>query len=196
MEPKPMATPNLSGLIKSKPRPSAPTVPASPEPQTVIQQPAGDKRGKSLVQKPAVARASEGQTAEPVRPRRAVGEKQPPARYTRSISLYLPRSIHAALAKQAAASGMSRTAIILRAVNAHHQDLSSWLSTDESRPEVSAEGLFDVPQDARSTEPVVQTALRVTDAQLNAMDALAETMGIKRSHVMVAALRAELHLSR
>lgn len=194
MEPQPMKTPDLSGLIKAKPR-RAPTPPAERTTHVVSEQPSS----------PAEATATPEQPAEPELPKPA---KRPAAdhapgrsrsqiaqpRYTRSISLYLPRSIHATLATRATDTGQTRTAIILRAVSTHHRELRAWIGDDNAAP--TAGGLFDVPQDARSTEPVVQTALRVTDAQLAAMDELARQLGVRRSHIMVAALRAELAGSR
>lgn len=194
MEPKPMTTPDLSGLIKSKVR--RPPVPSAPVPAAQAA-PAVEQQSPSRPDREKVTRApNPATTSAPPRPAAAprkapVGEeRRPPAKYTRSISLYLPRSIHAALAQRAADTGQTRTAMILRAVNTHHEDLQAWLDDQGSTPVVG--GLFDVPQDARATEPVVQTALRVTDAQLAAMDELASQLGVRRSHVMVAALRASL----
>lgn len=192
MEPKPMKTPDLSGLIKAKPR-RAPTTP-----------PPADRTTHVVSERPASPAEAEDTPARPAEPEPRKLARHPAAdhtpgrsksqiaqpRYTRSISLYLPRSIHATLASRATDTGQTRTAIILRAVSTHHRDLRAWIGDDNGVPATG--GLFDVPQDARATEPVVQTALRVTDAQLTAMDELARQLGVRRSHIMVAALRAEL----
>lgn len=205
MEPKPMTTPDLAGLIRARPKPSA----TAASPPTVAEPP--DQREHQVS---ALNKSPEGAPSPPIRPttdRRSRQAARPAAgprpsvrdalspsagagrtTYTRSISLYLPRSVHTSLRLQAQARGISRTALILKAVNAHHESLGEWLTPD-SDPQGAGGGLFAVPQDSRAAEPVMQTALRVTDAQLSALDDLATRFGIRRSHVMVAALRAELN---
>ncbi len=206
MEPKPMITPDLAGLIRTRPKPSAravaqPIVAAEP-PAEQESQPSALRAPSDEAPSPSIRVSAERRARRAPRPAASLRQSARdapspsagtgPTAYTRSISLYLPRSVHTSLRLQAQARGISRTALILKAVNAHHESLGEWLTPD-SDPQDAAGGLFAVPQDSRAAEPVMQTALRVTDAQLSALDDLATRFGIRRSHVMVAALRAELN---
>lgn len=198
MDPKPMKTPDLSGLLKARPRqlrrtsvaapadvPATPPEPISADPVSEVPHHVRAVDSTAVTEMPAKEQAGGARSL-------AEAQPEPPGRrYTRSISIYLPRSLHAALGKHAEASGQTRTAIILRAVSLHHQELSGWIVRDDE--DLAEGGLFEVPQRGRAVEPVVQTALRVTDEQLAAMDELARQLNVRRSHIMVAALRAEQH---
>lgn len=198
--PHPMATPNLADLLAKKPatapsrRGVPPTVaqpattsaldtapqPAHPDNTTVPAAPRSAAADPNPVAPPApVGQAS---TA-------AAGERR---EYLRSIALYLPRTIHQQLGGAAAELGTTRTALILAAVNSTHERLGAAL-TATTAPARSHD-LFTVPQNKTSTEPSVQTTIRVTDAQHSAITALVAENHTNRSRLVTTAL--QLHLRK
>ena len=110
--------------------------------------------------------------------------------YLRTIALYIPRSLHRTLGERADATGTTRTALILTAVNQRHQDLPSALRISA---DATAGDLFDIPQQRADKEPSVHTTIRVTDRQLTAIDHLVQQLETNRSALVAAALR--LHLN-
>ncbi len=112
--------------------------------------------------------------------------------YLRSIALYLPRTIHQQLGSAAAELGTTRTALILGAVNSTHEHLGVAL-TATTAP-ARSQDLFAVPQNKTSTEPSVQTTIRVTDAQYAAITALVAEHHTNRSRLVTTAL--QLHLRK
>jgi hypothetical protein len=108
----------------------------------------------------------------------------------------LPRSVHQQLKAQAAADVTTATALILAAVNATHGRIGDLLEEDRESAAGPAGGgtdLFEIPQARRVAEPKVQTTIRVTDAQLQAITELAATHYANRSQLITASLR--LHLT-
>ena len=117
----------------------------------------------------------------------------PTRQYLRIKSVYLPRSLHQRLGKYATAQKTTRTALILAAVNHTHSRLGSYLATG-SGPSGSASvnDLFDIPQLKKDAEPAVQTTIRITDRQHQAIEALVAQLGTNRSQLVAAALRLYL----
>lgn len=109
--------------------------------------------------------------------------------YLRIKSIYLPRSLHQRLGEHATARKTTRTALILTAVNQTHSQLGSYLATDNTTSG-GADGndLFDIPQHKKDTEPAVQTTIRITDRQHQAIETLLAQFGTNRSQLVVAAL--------
>lgn len=192
--PQPMATPNLAELLtkKSAKPPSergvsspiaVPTLDAAP--------PAGPDvvEGPTAEQGVAKSSAPAGPQAFSVQaPTASVGEQR---EYLRSIALYLPRTLHQQLGAAAADVGGTRTALILGAINSTHARLGPALAAPA--PIVHRDDLFVVPQNKPSSEPSVQTTIRVTDAQYAAITALVAEHHTNRSRLIATAL--ELHLA-
>lgn len=86
---------------------------------------------------------------------------------------------------------MTNTALILEAINKTHLRLDEQIKPPA--PPATTD-LFDVPQRRTPAEPTVQTTIRVTDQQLAAIENLASTHNVSRSHIIAAALR--LHLTQ
>lgn len=190
--PSPMPTPDLAGLLRRTPDPPPPV--ASPE-----EEPPADLRDEPSGTDDSTSVAAGTAPAQPKRrpPRTAASSKPTlgpgPGRrqYLRSIAVYLPRSVHQQLRAQAAARGTTATALMLEAVNSTHDRLADTLA----RAQVDEDGgqnLFDIPQARGVSEPTVQTTIRVTDSQHQALAALAATHDVNRSQLIAAALR--LHL--
>ena len=185
-----MATPNLAALLTKK----SATLPtdrgvSSPTPPT---------------EPPAGLADMEGPTAEP-RPPESPGPVNPPVlsgaptasvgdqrEYLRSIALYLPRTLHQQLGSAAAERGATRTALILDAINSTHTRLGPALAAPT--PPVGSDHLFVVPQNKPTPEPSVQTTIRVTDAQYEAITALIAEHHTNRSRLITTAL--QLHLAQ
>ena len=210
--PQPMRTPDLAGLL-SKPR--RPPTPAAVEPPAVddAQPPApeDDRRQSAVVHAQAdvappaapAESADEAPSTPAPKPRaRATAgapaaaaptrSDPPPVRqYLRSIGVYLPRAVHQRLSAQADRDGTTRTALILAAVNATHERLDEFLAADDTT-DGNPGDLFDVPQRRARPEPTMQTSIRVSDAQLEALDRLAATHATNRSRILTAALTGYL----
>lgn len=192
----PMPTPDLAGLLRRAPRlvPAPASTVETPvqqqEPtarsQTAPARPQASDRSAPSVPKPAV------QPLETRSPSQARGRRQ----YLRSITLYLPRSIHQQLKVVALEQDTTSTALILSAVNATHQRVGEALKSRSAASEGSAGAglaLFEIPQARRREEPAVETTIRVTDAQFEAMKDLAARHETNRSQLITASLR--LHLT-
>jgi hypothetical protein len=207
--PRPMNTPDLAGIL-GKPRRRA-----TPPPPVVTEEPvrvsAGDEApeadqtvrpadqvdvaapsGRSVA---SLSRARDSKSSrqgggERTRAAEAdvvVQEDEDTRRYLRTMTVYLPRSTYRRLQVEAERRQMSRTALLLIAVNEMHDRL----------PELLAEAplprgaLFDVPQArAPKVEPNTQTSIRVTDQQLSILEALGKQHGTTRSRVLAAAFDA------
>ncbi len=190
--PSPMPTPDLAGLLRRTPDPPPPV--ASPE-----EEPPADLRDEPSETDDSTSAAAGTAPAQPKRrpPRTAASSKptlgpEPGRRqYLRSIAVYLPRSVHQQLRTQAAARGTTATALMLEAVNSTHDRLADTLARAQV-DEDSAHNLFDIPQARGVSEPTVQTTIRVTDSQHQALAALAATHDVNRSQLITAALRLYL----
>ena len=109
--------------------------------------------------------------------------------YLRIKSIYLPRSLHQRLGEQAISRKTTRTALILTAINHTHSQLGSYLATDGgSSGGGGVDDLFDIPQHKKDAEPAVQTTIRITDRQHQAIETLVEKYGTNRSQLVTAAL--------
>lgn len=186
--PSPMPTPDLAGLLRRTPDPPPPV--ASPE-----EEPPADLRDESSETDDFTSAAAGTAPAQPKRrpPRTAASSKPTlgpgPGRrqYLRSIAVYLPRGVHQQLRAQAAARGTTATALLLKAVNSTHDRLADTLA----RAQVDEDGghnLFDIPQARGVSEPTMQTTIRVTDRQHQALAALAATHDVNRSQLIATAL--------
>lgn len=186
--PSPMPTPDLAGLLAKPPRMPNQSRPVSEPPgesaQTAVAAP-----GETLAAAPTrVPPAStKPRQLKPERP----DDSAPRRQYLRSIAVYLPRSTHQAVAEKAEAAGTTRTALILAAVNATHEDLGAAPGDDE-HVEGGGGDLFDIPQRKAPSELTVQTSIRVTDRQLTAIDDLVARHGMNRSRLLTKALKLYL----
>ena len=185
--PSPMPTPDLAGLLAKPPRLPNRSQPVSQPPV-----------------EPAHAIAAPGETpaVAPTRvppastkPRQLKSERSddslPRRQYLRSIAVYLPRSTHQAVAQKAEATATTRTALILAAVNATHNDLGA-ATGDDDHVDGGGGDLFDIPQRKAPSELTVQTSIRVTDRQLKAIDDLVARYGMNRSRLLTKALKLYL----
>ena len=205
--PRPMDTPDLAGLL-AKPVRRGPSErheesvarpePPLPEPEANRETPA------AAVSLPTQERASESRaTSTPIESERKLpgsarnrrGRTATTAnidvdrQYLRSMSIYLPRSLHQRLGQRADVDGSTRTALILTAINRTHDTIGSALNPDRDG---TASDLFDIPQRAARKEPSVETTIRVTDRQLDAIDNLAAEHRVNRSRLISAALQVYL----
>lgn len=203
---RPMATPDLANLLKRPRRPAAEppsdapdsigvaalpdtatdeTEPKAPvairEEQTDAAQSGSDKTLRERKQrqpKPA------GHVVVSTEPSQTSGRQ-----YLRIKSIYLPRSLHQRLGEQAIARNTTRTALILTAINQTHSQLGSYLATAGGPSDAGGiDDLFDIPQHKKDAEPAVQTTIRVTDRQHQAIEALVDKYDTNRSQLVTAAL--------
>lgn len=172
-----MATPDLAGLLTNAPRQAKP--PQSPALASTAGVDTDAAEGG-----PPRQRAVRSETT-PDSPPAVTGPGR--RQYLRSITIYLPRSVHEQLATAAAARGTTRTALLLIAISATHAELGPALA--EQRGSEAQKGLFEIPQHRRVAEPAVQTTIRVTDSQLEAIEDLGRKYEASRSGLVVAALR-------
>lgn len=115
-------------------------------------------------------------------PHRLDGSRQ----YLRSKAVQLPRSIHRRLTEEASHRGTTATALMLTAVNSTYHLLPDAVGgAAANRP---TGGLFDIPQDRALQEPTVQTTLRMTDAQIEAIDELVKAISTNRSRLFATAV--------
>jgi hypothetical protein len=199
--PRPMATPDLAGLLSKPPRPVKilndpipAEIPPAGQPKTPMERPPEVQPPMEAVGAPTVALA-ETKARRPVRPKPSPPVQQPDAndgrpaerQYLRSIALYLPRSLYRTVGKHAESHSTTRTAVILTAVNHTHHQLSRELVADSPAARGGGD-LFDIPQERTEKEPSVQTSIRVTDQQLDAMDSLARKLETNRSRLIATAL--------
>lgn len=191
-----MPTPDLGGLLTKPTRP-APSIsrPAEPddsaqpvgneETEPAVRQPVGDRRDAdrpSALGGRARQRSARKDIEVEARPADSpVVERQ----YLRSIALYLPRSQHRRVAVEAQARGVTRTALMLAAINTAHQQLGVALAVSDPTDPTE---LFDIPQQQQPREPSTATTMRVTDRQLAALKALVNQHATSRSRLISVAL--------
>lgn len=104
--------------------------------------------------------------------------------YLRTKAVQLPRSVHRRLTEEASVRGTTATALMLTAINSTYHLLPEALR-ETQRPVGS---LFDIPQDRLAQEPTVQTTLRMTDAQLDAINGLVTANSTNRSRLFGVAI--------
>lgn len=85
---------------------------------------------------------------------------------------------------------MSATALMLTAINATHADLGPETADVAN----NAGDLFAIPQVRPTPEPTVQTTVRLTDAQIEAIDSLVERFDTNRSALFTSAIRIYLDI--
>lgn len=113
-----------------------------------------------------------------------LAESRAGRQYLRTKAVQLPRSIHRQVTAEAARRGTTATVLMLTAINSTYHLLPTALR-DTQPP---AGGLFDVPQDRVRQEPTVQTTLRMTDAQLDAINELVAANATNRSRLFSTAI--------
>lgn len=104
--------------------------------------------------------------------------------YLRTKAVQLPRSVHRRVTEEAVRRGTTATALMLTAINSTYHLLPDALR-ETQRP---AGSLFDIPQDRLAQEPTVQTTLRMTDAQLEAINGLVTANSTNRSRLFGVAI--------
>jgi hypothetical protein len=203
---RPMPTPDLANLLKRPRRAPAetPSDASDSNAVTALQVIAPDETEfqapapEAIPPKEAAAPRSESDesvrerkqrqpksTAEMVSPDSQTSGRQ----YFRIKSIYLPRSMHQRLGQEAVSRQTTRTALILTAINNTHSRLGSYLAKDGGSADGSGvDDLFDIPQHRKDAEPAVQTTIRITDRQHQAIETLVEKHGTNRSQLVTAAL--------
>ncbi len=202
---RPMATPDLANLLK-RPRRAPAEAPSDASDSNGVAAPQDKATDETELQAPVTippeeATATQSEPDESVRERKQrrpkpaadvvlSTESQTSGRqYLRIKSIYLPRSLHQRLGEQAISRNTTRTALILTAVNHTHSQLGSYLATDGgSSGGGGVDDLFDIPQHKKDAEPAVQTTIRITDRQHQAIETLVEKYGTNRSQLVTAAL--------
>lgn len=185
--PRKMATPSLAGLLQTRPA----AVASGDEVAPAARQTTRD----AIV---AITERTAGPTTTPTPERELAappsgGHEAEPQVYRRSITVYLPRDLHRRVGVAAQSAGITRTALMLEAVNRTHRKLGPALK----RPEAPAtdQDLFAVPQARAASEPSMQTTLRVTDEQYAALESLADAHTVNRSKIVTTALRLYLDVT-
>ena len=207
---RPMTTPDLATLLRRPRRPTAETPPVGPisgeAPVVQGDTTDGAEHTASATEPPEIPPSERPGADELVRERKqrrpkpageaAVSSAPTPVtgrEYLRTKSIYLPRSLHQRLGEFATARKTTRTALILTAINQTHSQLGAYLASENaSAGGGGREDLFDIPQDKKDTEPAVQTTIRITDRQHQAIETLIEKLGANRSQLVAAALRLYL----
>lgn len=202
---RPMATPDLANLLKRPRRPTVETANDAPisNGAAALQDNATDvAEHTTRAAVPSEPVAAQSGSNELVRERKqrqskpadeaAVSSEPAPTsrrEYLRIKSIYLPRSLHQRLGEFATARKTTRTALILTAINQTHSQLGSYLaSASASSGGGGRDDLFDIPQVKKDPEPAVQTTIRITDRQHQAIETLVERLGANRSQLVAAAL--------
>jgi len=203
---RPMATPDLANLLK-RPRRSAAETPSETTdfiggtafPDNATDETKQEAPIATTAEEPAPVQSGSGESVPERKQRRpkpaadvvvSTEPSQTPGRqYLRIKSIYLPRSLHQRLGEQAIARKTTRTALILTAINKTHSQLGSYLAAgDQPTDRGGGDDLFDIPQEKKGTEPAVQTTIRITDRQHQAIETLVEGLGANRSQIVAAAL--------
>ncbi len=184
--PRPMPTPNLAGLL-TKPVPLPGKAPRRSSEGPRLESAHTVDTGAVVAPTSGERVVEEDKRAEPS----VAHDAQHGRQYLRSITIYLPRSVHRSAGREATARNTTRTALILAAINATHEQIGQVLR-DCTKEMVGVRDLFAIPQDRAVAEPSVQTTIRVTDIQFHAIETLVAEHETNRSHLVTAALR--LHL--
>lgn len=166
--------PDLASALSKKPptqsRPAAPE--ATPKP-TALDSPTEErptpKRNRVSNQKPDVAQNAG-------------------SAWRRSIGYSMPRDVRIAATQRAQAEDSTLTAWLLNALNRNHRHLADRLNQDSAS---NTGDLFAVPQQ-QTSQPRVQSTMRVTDEQYEAMERLADELNTTRSGILTAAAEAAL----
>ena len=208
---RPMPVPDLAGLLARPRRTTKATVVKSPSdttssidnpvaPTTSDDDLPGMLPRDSVATKadlpdetplPAMKSASQQPTASPAKSRRSsnpvreVSLRDSGRQYLRTKALQLPRSVHRRVTEEAARRGTTATALMLMAVDSTYQQLPEAL---RRKTQQSSGVLFDIPQDRAGQEPTVQTTLRMTDAQLEAINELVAANSTNRSRLFGTAI--------
>ncbi len=201
-----MATPDLANLLKRPRRPAAETPSETTDsiggtafPDNATDETKQEAPIATTAEEPAPVQSGSGESVSERKQRRpkpaadvvsSTEPSQTPGRqYLRIKSIYLPRSLHKRLGEQATSRQTTRTALILTAINHTHSQLGSYLATDgASSGRGGVDDLFDIPQHKKDAEPAVQTTIRITDRQHQAIETLVEKHGTNRSQLVTAAL--------
>ena len=205
---RPMPVPNLAGLLA---RPKRPTKEPSSEDRhprnaasqdaSAISEPVVERVSPSVEDSAPLAEADSENAAVETRRRTEHVPPVPPQltprntqtsledagarrQYLRTKAVQLPRSVHQRVTEEAARRGTTATALMLTAINSTYHLLPDALRKT-TRPVGS---LFDIPQDRLTQEPTVQTTLRMTDAQLEAINALVTVNSTNRSRLFGVAI--------
>ncbi|RIJ77983.1 hypothetical protein D1871_04670 [Nakamurella silvestris] len=187
---RPMQVPKLAGLLA---RPSKPAREVKPEPQVESEPNIAEASAAAADLKADLPEAGvEGKTPAAGK-KRSTGTKAPAQRqYLRIMTVHLPRSVHRRLGEIADTQITTNTALMLTAVNSTHNRLGEYLPT-KAAPD-TANDLFAIPQARPPAEPTVQTTIRVTDAQFDAINNLTVQHGVTRSELITTAVRIHLSL--
>ena len=205
---RPMPVPNLAGLLARPKRPvKEPTSKdqqprrAAPEHISALIEPAVGQVSPSIEDSSHITAADSVDSAPATLRRTTNVPPMPPQptprdsqtsltdagvtrQYLRTKALQLPRSVHGRVAQEAARRGTTATALMLTAINLTYNRLPDALR-ETQRP---AGTLFDIPQARSSQEPTVQTTLRMTDAQLQAINQLVASNATNRSRLFTVAI--------
>ncbi|HEY1819483.1 MAG TPA: hypothetical protein VGG83_06110 [Trebonia sp.] len=196
-----MATPDLAGLLRRQPTTTRPTpVPVPQErPLAVLRSEPTDRHETPPDTAPAPAKPERriAPDTAATAPTRTTTKSTPRAsqaperrQYLQSITVYIPRSLHQQLHRTATDRATTATALMLAAINHTHDRLGEAL-TPQTEPADSG-SLFDIPQVRAAAEPTVQTTIRITDRQLEAILTLSRAHDINRSLLIATALRLYL----
>lgn len=214
---RPMPVPDLAGLLARPKRTPKATVVESPsatissvdnqvtlkiideDPPTVLARDSIATKPDAAVETSlqAMKSANRQTTASPAdsrRPSKPVREVLPGdsgRQYLRTKALQLPRSVHRRVTEEAARRETTATALMLMAVNSTYQQLPEAL---RRKTQQTSRVLFDIPQDRARREPTVQTTLRMTDAQLEAINELVAANSTNRSRLFGTAIELYLNL--
>lgn len=206
---RPMPVPDLAGLLTRPKRPTKePTSEEDQQPQAAAPQdasatpePAVDHVSSLIEGNAAVTEDDSADSAPqalrrtthipPVPPRPTPRDSQTSLedaggrrQYLRTKAVQLPRSVHRRVTEEAARRGTTGTALMLTAINSTYRLLPAALR-ERQRP---AGSLFDIPQDRLAQEPTVQTTLRMTDTQLEAINELVTANSTNRSRLFGVAI--------
>lgn len=164
--------PNLAATLSRSPaRPQTPDPPVESAPESVA----------------AVATEEAPKPAPKRRAPRKTTLRSSAAGERHTVSYYLRGDLRDKVTEAAKAQGSSVTAWLLIAVNRYHDRLDEGVTAN--RAHEIGDGLFPVPQ-AHGTAPRrVQSSLRLTSPQLDALDQLAAQHQIDRNAVLAAAAR-------
>jgi hypothetical protein len=202
---RPMATPDLANLLK-RPRRAPAETPSDATDSNEVTAPQNKATNETDLPAPVAIPPEEAATAQSGSdesdPERKQRRPKPAAavvvsteshnsgrQYLRIKSIYLPRSLHQRLGEQATSHKTTRTALILTAINHTHSQLGSYLTNSgSSSGGGDIDDLFDIPQQRKDAEPAVQTTIRITDRQHQAIETLVKKYGTNRSHLVTAAL--------
>lgn len=195
---------DLSSILGPRPRPHArPTPPVDEPPPTGVQDdqpvpPDEDHEGTEAAstspktKKKSGARPSTKPAPDPGPARKVSTAADAALKVDRVV--YLPDDITVRLAADCARQRLTRTQMVLTALEATHQDLPELIEASLA-PKVTHGALFDVvtPATRRDQPAKRQVFITPTRQQLDIIDSLRESTGARdRSHLIMVALDAHL----